>query len=37
MTADDVMENVKDFGMNEIGKGSEYIVKKIRDMAIVDR
>jgi len=30
MTADDLMDNIKD--LKDVGKGSEYIVKKIRDM-----
>jgi serine/threonine protein phosphatase PrpC len=30
ITADDLMDNIKH--MKDVGKGSEYIVKKIRDM-----
>jgi serine/threonine protein phosphatase PrpC len=30
MNADDLMDNIKD--IKDVGKGSEYIVKKIRDM-----
>lgn len=31
------MDNIKDFGMNEVGVGSEYVVKKIRDIVQVDK
>jgi serine/threonine protein phosphatase PrpC len=30
MTAEDLMEYIKD--IKDVGKGSEYVVKKIRDM-----
>ena len=32
MIAEDLMDNVKDMGMKEVGKGSDFVVKKIRDV-----
>ncbi len=37
MSPEDLMDNIKDFGMKEVGAGSEYVVKKIRDLVQVDR
>ena len=37
MTAEDLMDNVKDMALKEVGTSSEFIVSKIRDMALVDK
>ena len=36
MSAEDLMDNIKDFGMKDVGLGSDYIVKKIRDIVYVN-
>ena len=37
MAADDLVENISEHGMKEIGIGSEYVASKARDLCVGDQ